>query len=528
MIGIGYYRFSSDNQHEESIEQQRATVREYAEKNQIQIVKEYFDRAESAVTDARPDFKRMASDILEDRIRVDCVLVYNTNRFARNRRDAIVYKYDFAEKGVEVISVTQYIGNVPGKAIFEAINEALDEEYSKNLSREVKAKMRTHATKGKHLGGKPPLGYDVVTIEGVKRYAINEKEAGAVRLIYDMKLKGYGYGDIINALNSKGYRTKREQVFGKNSIYEILMNEKYTGTYVYSRADKHNYHKDNSLDEIIKVPDAMPVIVERSTWVEVQKIMNDNKKVSPRRKGEIDYLLTGKIICGTCGGAYVGNSRVNRQKNTHHFLYTCNNRKRTKNCCNPEIRKDPLEWYIIEDIRNTFFNCNFNELAEKLEAAYREKYLNIENDLLKIKQEIANVNQKISRLYDAIENGLANSETYKRINGFVQQKEELEGSLAVVSTSANNLWTKDKIIKYMQKKKEALSSSDTATFKELINLFVNRIILTPDDIVVDYRFGVDNHGGPKGNRTPDLLNAIQALSQLSYRPVVNAVCRSDI
>ncbi len=27
-----------------------------------------------------------------------------------------------------------------------------------------------------------------------------------------------------------------------------------------------------------------------------------------------------------------------------------------------------------------------------------------------------------------------------------------------------------------------------------------------------------NHGGAEGNRTPDLLNAIQALSQLSYGP----------
>ena len=29
---------------------------------------------------------------------------------------------------------------------------------------------------------------------------------------------------------------------------------------------------------------------------------------------------------------------------------------------------------------------------------------------------------------------------------------------------------------------------------------------------------IENHGGAEGNRTPDLLNAIQALSQLSYSP----------
>jgi site-specific DNA recombinase len=488
MKAVGYYRFSSDNQHEESIEQQQIVVRAYAEKNDIQIVREYIDRAESATTDDRPDFKRMARDILEDHIRVDFVLVYNTNRFARNRRDAIVYKYDFAEKGAEVVSVTQYIGNVPGKAIYEAITEALDEEYSKNLSREVKAKMRQHATKAKHLGGTPPLGYDVALIDGVKKYAINEHEAGAVKIIYEMKLKGYGYGNIIDELNSKGYRTKRGQSFGKNSIYEILMNEKYTGTFVYSKADKHNNHKTSS--EVIKIPDSMPVIIERSMWLEVQKIMEENKKAAPRRKGEVDYLLTGKIVCGVCGGSYVGNSKT--KKGVKYHVYVCNNRKRTKGCDNPEIRKEPLEQFVINDIREKFFNCDFNELAETLEAAYKEKHSSVNEEIPNIKQEIANITQKIARLYEAVENGLSNPETYKRINSAVQQKEELENNLTIISAEVNNKWDKKKIVKYMEEKKKSLSNSDTATFKELINLFVDRVILAPEDVKIIYRFGADN------------------------------------
>jgi site-specific DNA recombinase len=521
MKAVGYYRFSSDNQHEESIEQQRETVRAYAEKNNIQIIKEYVDRAESATSDNRPDFKNMASDIMEDRIRIDYVLVYNTNRFARNRRDAIVYKYDFAEKGVEVISVTQYIGNVPGKAIFEAINEALDEEYSKNLSREVKAKMRTHATKAKHLGGTPPLGYNVVLIDGVKKYSINEQEAKSVRLIYDMKLKGYGYGDIIKALNSKGYLTKRGKPFGKNSLHEILVNEKYSGTYVYCRATRHNYHKNNPNNEIIKIPEAMPVIIERSTWLEVQKIMNNNRIVFPKKKNTAEYLLTGKIFCGNCNGAYVGSSRFNGKKIIRYYSYECNNHKRTGKCSNPSIAKEPLERYVVEDIRDTFFNCDFNELAEKFMIMYRDKYPAIESDIDNLKQEIDNINQKISRLYEAVENGLGNQETYNRINGFIQQKQTMEEALIIATTKAKIVWTKEKIVKYMKEKKKALSSSDTATCKELINLFVKRVILTPDDIIIEYHFGVDNDGGPEGIRTLDLCDANAALSQLSHEPTLN-------
>lgn len=501
MKAVGYYRYSSDNQHEESIEQQQEAVRAYAKKNNIEIVKEYIDRAQSAVSDERPEFKNMAWDIMNDKIKVDMCLVYNTNRFARNRRDAIVYKYDFAEKGVEVISVTQYIGNVPGRAIFDAINEALDEEYSKNLSREVKAKMRQHATKGKHLGGTPPLGYDVAIIDGVKRYVINKHEAEAVRLIYDMKLNGFGYGYIIDELNSKGFRTKRGQPFGKNSIYEILMNEKYTGTFVYARASRNNYHKNNPEEEIIRVPGALPPIIDIDTWKTVQKIMENNKKVNPRRKGEVDFLLTGKIVCGECGGAYVGNSRVNRKKNLIHYLYTCNNRKRTKDCSNKEIRKEPIEYYVLNEIERIFFSQEVNKIVEEYEKLYQETFNNINKEKERFNNQLNGIKQKIDRLYDAIENGLGNPETYSRIKKLAKEKEELEFNLKLVEKRKMPL-TKKEILQFIEENKKAASEkSDPADSKYLINLFVNRIILTPNDIQVEYKFGVDNAGGPDPHLT---------------------------
>jgi site-specific DNA recombinase len=209
--------------------------------------------------------------------------------------------------------------------------------------------------------------------------------------------------------------------------------------------------------------------------------------------------LTGKISCGVCGGSYVGNSRSRRE--VRQYTYICNNKKRTKECCNPEIRKEPLEKYIIDDIRNTFLNIDFEELATRLEAYLKSKYSNVEGELEHIKQEISNVNQKMARLYEAVENGLSNKETYNRINELLKQKEDLEVTLAVTSNAANKLWDKHRIIEYMKKKKEALSSSDTASCKELINLFVDRVILTPDDILIEYRFGVDNAGGPEGHLT---------------------------
>ena len=56
MTAVIYARYSSDNQREESIKGQLRNCKAFSEKNDIQIVGTYIDRAFSAGTDNRPDF----------------------------------------------------------------------------------------------------------------------------------------------------------------------------------------------------------------------------------------------------------------------------------------------------------------------------------------------------------------------------------------------------------------------------------------------------------------------------------------
>ena len=90
---------------------------------------------------------------------------------------------------------------------------------------------------------------------------IDEYEAEAVRIIFRMYLDGYSYTEIINALNSKGYRTRRGLPFAKNSLYEILRNERYTGVYIYIKdatknpPGKYVRHGKYDPDAIIRIPE---------------------------------------------------------------------------------------------------------------------------------------------------------------------------------------------------------------------------------------------------------------------------------
>ena len=99
-----YARYSSDSQTEQSIEGQVRVIREYAERNKIQIIDSYIDRAISGRREDRPEFQRMIKESKNKAF--GYVLVYKYDRFSRDRLNSLLYKRDLKKNGVKVISVT--------------------------------------------------------------------------------------------------------------------------------------------------------------------------------------------------------------------------------------------------------------------------------------------------------------------------------------------------------------------------------------------------------------------------------------
>lgn len=81
MTGVIYARYSSDNQREESIEGQLSECKAFAEKNDIQIVDTYVDRALTAKTDNRPNFQKMIKD--SEKRAFDIIIVWKLDHFTR-------------------------------------------------------------------------------------------------------------------------------------------------------------------------------------------------------------------------------------------------------------------------------------------------------------------------------------------------------------------------------------------------------------------------------------------------------------
>ncbi|MFQ5874198.1 MAG: recombinase family protein [Dehalococcoidia bacterium] len=105
----------------------------------------------------RTAFQQFLEDARQDLY--DVLLVDHTSRFGRNQEECIRYKGDLQRLGKVVVFVSQGILSGSDRDFLsERINETLDEAYSRNLSRYVRAGKAEKAAHG-HALGHAPLGY---------------------------------------------------------------------------------------------------------------------------------------------------------------------------------------------------------------------------------------------------------------------------------------------------------------------------------------------------------------------------------
>lgn len=285
--GVIYARFSSHGQNEQSIEAQVRICKECAEKNNIKIVNVYSDKARTGTNDARPAFQRMIADAKSGAFQY--IVVYMFDRFAKNRRESILYKEMLKENGIKVISALEPIAEDEGGEFYEMFLEWNAEKYSKRLSKRVRDGIDTSIANGHFCGGTVIFGYKLVNepIPGkpnkfIKRVVIDEEEAKIIRLVFDYYKNGYTKKEIAQMLNEQGYRVKGKLLKGK-SFDKWLTNQKYTGTFTFGGRVCNNMY---------------PQIIDKETFNAVQEKLAKNRyTLGGQETALIPYLLTGKVFC---------------------------------------------------------------------------------------------------------------------------------------------------------------------------------------------------------------------------------------
>jgi DNA invertase Pin-like site-specific DNA recombinase len=156
-----YARVSTIN-HGQDVSMQTRELRQFAEVRGWQIVGEFVDAGVSGSKERRPQLDRLMSDCR--RRRVDAVIVYRYDRFARSLRQLVNALEEFRSLGIEFISLHEGVDtSTPnGRLVFGIF--ASIAEFERELIRDrVKSGIAAARAKGRKLG-RPRVAVDAARI----------------------------------------------------------------------------------------------------------------------------------------------------------------------------------------------------------------------------------------------------------------------------------------------------------------------------------------------------------------------------
>jgi len=530
---VGYLRCSTENQ-EDSPDQQKRAIQEYAAGKGLTILDWFLDKGKSGTTfERRPEFMRLKG-MIDQSPPFATVICYDESRWGRaiDAEENTYWRFYFRNRGVDVqlvkTSVDQSNDFAPMLSAFEGVQASM---YSKKLS-EVTLRGALNNAEYSN-GGTAPYGYVRIAIntktgnertlqpgewctsgqEKVKWGLGDELEIDTVRFIFAERAKGLAYLLIAQSLNTKrvpcpkrGRWKSKDQKWSHVTIKTIIENHAYYGARVYNRNSmskiiarqrnrsngrSHSYpHWVNPKSEWTITENAHPAIVTKEVWEQANSIRKGEPKIrSNRYTHRSPYLLTGLIRCSRCGFAFQGMSSKARGKPYPRYVDGGWQNKRV--CSHLGIRKELLEDFAIKAVKETISDPNIieqiNQMVQSLmEGAPKEKA----NEVEAIKRAIVQNNEKIQNLMTAIEGGTAVERLGERIEELERDQHALKRRLVALETQEPSTIDpgviKRRVMEYIENFETEIERAPMEEKKILMKKMISKIDVDRDNNVVRF------------------------------------------
>jgi site-specific DNA recombinase len=291
----------------------------------------------------RPALKRLLADI--DKGLIDSVITYKVDRLSRSLLDFAKIMETFEKRQVAFVSVTQQFNTATsmGRLVLNVLLSFAQFERE-IISERTRDKIAAARRKGKWVGGKPLLGYDVDP-RGCK-LVVNEEEAVRVQAIFELYLKHQGLIPVVQELEKRGWLTKRWQTrkghfrgghrFTKTSLHHLLTNPVYLGKVKYKKEVHPGEHQ---------------AIIPPEIWQQVQDLLHQQSPGTTART-ESHALLKGILRCKPCGFAMTPAFASKNGGKRYRFYACVNALKRGRQVCPSRyLPALAIERMVIEQIQ---------------------------------------------------------------------------------------------------------------------------------------------------------------------------------
>lgn len=394
-IAAAYIRVSTDDQIEYSPESQRKALYAYAKAHDMVIPEEFVfaDEGISGRSAKRPGFQRMIGTAKLKPAPFDVILVWKFSRFARNREDSIVYKSMLRKQcGIEVISISEQLGEDKTSILIEALLEAMDEYYSINLAEEVVRGMSEKARRGGTLGR---LAFGYRSEQG--RAVIDEETADIVQKIFRDFDAGVPTRRIASELNARGIRNSNGNPWENRAVEYLLCNQFYIGITHWTPEKVKGKHAEAISEQTIITENTHPAIIDRKLFDRCQERIAENKRrhiyKSHPDHGKM-FALKGLARCSACGSTLV--SGGNNGVQCHMYA---------KGVCKQShfITKAKLEQMVLEQLEADMRNGAVPVSLQREPDQQTEEQADLERAVSRLEMQLERIREAYAAGIDTLE-----------------------------------------------------------------------------------------------------------------------------
>lgn len=505
-VGI-YIRLSKEDEEKEkyseseSIQNQRALLKQYIKENKLTFIQEYVDDGVSGTSFDRPAFNRMIEDIEQGKINM--VITKDLSRLGRNYVQSGYYTETyFPEHNVRYIAILDNIDTSQDNANNDIapFKSILNEMYAKDTSKKINSVLNTKRKQGEYLGT-APYGYKKDP-EDKYHLIVDEEAAKVVKLIFDKYLEGYGTMQIADFLSEqkipipsdynkkkRGTKSITYGLWAQSTVRFILSNEIYTGTVVQGKRKKISFKSKKFIDvpeeDWIKVADMHEAIVSKEDFEKAKQILDTTKG---SRVAQNDYLFKGLLRCYDCKG-YIGIRSPDKNGNIYGRCQRYGRYGKFDVCSPHNFNYQVFEEsmiLVLKEICKEYSNKKKLEEIAKKSKSVKYKELDLKSKLKTYETQIQKETRKLELLYEdrlseiiTVDSYIENANKIKiNVKEYQNKIKEIEKELSGEETSENKDEKLNNIVN------EFLNMEKPT--KEIIREFIERIEIHNDKQVDIY------------------------------------------
>lgn len=412
----------------ETLSRHKTALTELAKRQRLQIGAVYEEIVSGETIASRPKMQQLLSEVEQGLW--EGVLVMEVERLARGDTiDQGIVAQAFKFSNTKIITPTK---------TYDPNNE-FDEEYFefglfmsrreyKTINRRLQRGRLASVKEGKFVGSKAPYGYRKTKLPHEKGYTLEPipEQAAVVNMIFDLYVNGengerLGASKICRKLNQLHIKPQNGDIWVNASINDILRNPVYAGKIRWNWRPAVKSSVNGSItvsrprtsgDNITLADGLHEAIVDQELYDMAQKLLCANPVRRIRGDKTMKNPLSGLTVCGVCGRKMIRRPSGSRQP---YDVLMC----AVPECGNVSSKLEAVEKKVLSAMEHWILEYTASHKRDR-----KIKNINSELALKNINSEIAETEKQMDRMYDLLERGVYDDDTFFRRSGTVKSKLE--------------------------------------------------------------------------------------------------------